>query len=150
MIELITGSSFFWTALTVCAYCIGVACQKKWKKAFLNPILIGAGLLMMIISVGGVSVEDYQKNTKLISWLLTPATICLAISFAEQLSSLKGNLVAVFMGVLAGTVCSIFSVWAMAKGLGLTDAMTASLLPKNVTSAIGVPLCQRPRPGQWD
>ena len=143
MIELLSGSSFFWTALTVGAFCLGTVCQKKWKKAFLNPIIIGAALIMLILTVTGIPVEAYQQNTRLLSWLLTPATICLAISFAEQIRGLKKHLPAVFAGVLAGTVCSIFAVGAMAKALGLSQAMTASLLPKSVTSAIGVALCEQ-------
>lgn len=143
MRELLMDSSFFCVALTIGCFCIGAVCQQKWKKAVFNPIIIGAGLVMLVLAAADVPVEKYQQNTSLLSWLMTPATICLAISFAEQIRTLKAHLGAVIAGVAAGTVCSILCVAAMAKAFGLSDALIWSLLPKSVTTAIGVALSEQ-------
>ena len=47
------------------------------------------------------------------------------------------------MGVTAGTVASIGAIWAMSKAFGLDGALTASMLPKSVTTAIGVVLSEQ-------
>lgn len=143
MRELLIDSSFFCMVLTIGCFCIGTVCQKKWKKAVFNPIIIGAGLVMLVLVVTGVPVESYQENIRLLNWLMTPATICLAISFAEQIRTLKAHLGAVIAGVVAGTVCSILCVAALAKAFGLSDLMIWSLLPKSVTTAIGVALSEQ-------
>lgn len=143
MTDMLADSSFFCIALTIGAFCIGSACQKKWKLAILNPILIGAALVMLTLTALRIPVETYQENCRLLNWLMTPATICLAISFAEQLEGLKKHLPAIVMGVLAGTVCSLCSVAALAKAFGLNRALTCSLLPKSVTTAIGVALSEQ-------
>lgn len=143
MRELLNSSSFFSVALTIGCFSLGSFCQQKWKKAVFNPIIIGAALVMLVLTVADIPVETYQENTKLLTWLMTPATICLAISFAEQIRGLKQHLPAVLAGVLAGTVCSIFCVAAMSKAFGLSEAMTWSLLPKSVTTAIGVALSEQ-------
>lgn len=143
MREFICGSSYFCVALTVGAFCIGSACQKKWKLAILNPILIGAGIVALTLLAFDIPVERYQENCRIISYLITPATICLAISFAEQLQTLKRHIPAIVVGVLAGSLCSIGSIAIMAKAFGLSEALTNSLLPKSVTTAIGVVLSEQ-------
>lgn len=143
MREFLCGSSYFCVALTVGAFCIGSACQKKWRLAILNPILIGAGIVALTLLAFDIPVERYQENCRIISYLITPATICLAISFAEQLQTLKRHIPAIVVGVLAGSLCSIGSIAIMAKALGLSDALTNSLLPKSVTTAIGVVLSEQ-------
>lgn len=143
MTELLTGSGFFAIGLTVAAFCVGQACQKKWKKAIFNPILIGAALVMLILWLLDVPVAQYQADCAPLTYLLTPATICLAIGFYQQLQRLKRHLLAILVGVVGGTLSSLLSVWLMAKWFGFQDALTVSLLPKSVTSAIGVALSEQ-------
>jgi predicted murein hydrolase (TIGR00659 family) len=143
MTELLTGSGFFAIGLTVAAFCVGQACQKKWKKAIFNPILIGAALVMLILWLLDVPVAQYQADCAPLTYLLTPATICLAIGFYQQLQRLKRHLPAILVGVVGGTLSSLLSVWLMAKWFGFQDALTVSLLPKSVTSAIGVALSEQ-------
>ncbi len=143
MIELMTDNSFFFITLTVAAFCVGSACQRKWKMALLNPILIGSGIVMLTLTILKTPASDYQTACKPLSYLMTPATICLGISFAEQVQKLKKHLPAVAAGVLLGTICSLGGVSVMARLLGLNEVLTASLLPKSVTTAIGVVLSEQ-------
>ena len=136
--EILSGSGFFAVALTVMAFCIGLACQKKWKKAVFNPIMIGAALVMLTLWALDIPVEQYQQDCKPLSYLLTPATICLAIAFYEQLQKLKKHLLAILIGVTGGTLSSLLSVWLMSKWFGFNEVLTTSLLPKSITTAIGV------------
>ena len=62
MHEFLSSSSFFAVAITVSAFCIGAVCQSKWKKAILNPILIGAALVMLTLWVLDIPVEQYQQD----------------------------------------------------------------------------------------
>ena len=65
--------------LTLGAYQVGLLCQKKLRSPLANPILIAVGLVILFLLVSGMEPEVYQKGTTSISWLMTPATICLAI-----------------------------------------------------------------------
>jgi len=143
MNEILLSSSFFAVALTVIAFCIGAACQRKWKKAILNPILIGAALVMLTLWALDIPVEQYQADCKSLSFLMTPATICLAIAFYEQLQKLKKHLPAILIGVTAGTLASLLSVWLLSKLFAFSEVLTISLLPKSITSAIGVVLSEQ-------
>ena len=142
MTDFLNASSFFCAALTLVAFAFASACQKKWKLAILNPIVLAAAVIIVLLKVLDIPNEVYQAGCSAMTFLLTPATICLAISFYDQFNALKSHLPAVAAGVLAGTVASLGSIWLMARIFGLDQALTASLLPKSVTTAIGMALSQ--------
>lgn len=142
MHEVVSGSSFFAVALTLVSFSLASICQKKWKLAILNPILLSGAAVIAVLKLLGISNETYQSGCAFLSFLLTPATICLAVSFYEQFQNLKRHLLAVTVGVLAGTAASIGSVWVLAKVFHLDRALTLALLPKSITTAIGVVLSQ--------
>ena len=140
MTEFVNSSSFFCVCLTLIAFCAASALQRKWKLAVLNPIVLSAAVIIAVLKILDISNETYQAGCQILTFLLTPATICLSISFFEQFRNLKKHLPAVAAGVCAGTVASIGAVWAMSRIFGLDRALMASMLPKSVTTAIGVAL----------
>ena len=140
MTEFIQSSSFFCVALTLVAFCAASALQKKWKLSVLNPIVLSAAAVMVALKVLQIPNTVYQAGCQILSFLLTPATICLSISFYEQFQNLKKHLGAVTAGVVAGTVASLGAVWGLSRVFGLDRALLASMLPKSVTTAIGVAL----------
>ena len=142
MYDFLSSSSFFAVTLTLVAFAFGSACQKKWKWAFLNPILIAAAVIIAVLKLLDIPNSVYQSGCTFLSYLLTPATICLAISFYDQFQKLKSHLAAAVLGILAGTIASIGTIWTMAQIFRLDAAITGSLLPKSVTTAIGVALSQ--------
>ena len=140
MTDFFRSSSFFCVALTLIAFCAAAALQKKWKLAIFNPILLSAAAVIVVLKVLDIPNETYQAGCQILSFLLTPATICLSISFYEQFQNLKKHLLAVSTGVVAGTVASIGAVWALSRIFDLDSSLLASMLPKSVTTAIGVAL----------
>ena len=129
-------------ALTVGVYQFGLWIQKKLRSPLFNPILISVVLILGFLALTGMDVATYQAGMGAISWMLTPATICLAIPLYQQFSALKKQLPAIFAGIAAGTVASLVFVLGWSLLLGYDDALMMSLLPKSVTSAIGVPLAE--------
>lgn len=143
MLDLLTASPFFCLGLTLVTFCFGTACQNRWKKAYLNPILISAALVMVVLYVLDIPVEKYRQDCSSLTLLMTPATICLGISFYEQLQNLKKHLPAILAGVLCGAVASLLSVWLLCRFFGFDQTLTVSFLPKSVTAAIGVVLSEQ-------
>ena len=140
--DFLFSSSYFYVLLTFVAFSLGSLCQKHLKLAILNPILIGAVLVMAILKVLGISNQAYQSGCHILTYLLTPATICLAISFYRQFHELKHHLPIVAAGVLSGTLCGIASIYLLCRLFCLDRTLTLSLLPKSITAAIGVALSQ--------
>ena len=128
--------------LTLFAYRIGALCQKKFKLPIFNPILIGVIVVLAILTLTGMERKSYQDGVKLMSWLMTPATVCLAIPMYEQFQALRKNLKAILVGVGAGTLSCLTMLLVFFLLLGFDRNLSVSLLPKGITAAIGVSLSQ--------
>ena len=126
--------------LTLVAYQAGAAIQKRTRSALCNPILLAVVLVALFLFGSGMALEDYQEGMKNVSWLMTPATVCLAIPMYEQYQELKKSMRAMTIGIAAGSAACIVMVWGLCVLFGLSRTLTVTLLPKSVTSAIGVPL----------
>ena len=138
MTEFFSGSTLFAMLLTFGTYEVGRLIQKKTGVPALNPILIAAVLCGVVLVAVGMPNQVYQSNCEAFSWLLTPATVCLAIPLYAQFSRLRHDLPAILAGVIAGTFVSMGFVWVMARLCNLGDVLTASLLPKSITTAMGI------------
>lgn len=128
--------------LTLFAYQIGVQCQKKFKLPIFNPILIGMIVVIVTLSLIGLERKSYQEGVKLMSWLMTPATVCLAIPMYEQIQALRKNLRGILVGVSAGIISCLVILLVFAIILGFDRNLAVSLLPKGITAAIGVSLTE--------
>ena len=141
MTELLT-ISILPIVLTLFAYQIGALCQKKWKLPIFNPILIGVIVVLAVLSLTGMERKGYQEGVKLMSWLMTPATVCLAIPMYEQIQALRKNLKAILSGVAAGTLSCLTMLLIFFLLLKFDRNLSVSLLPKGITAAIGVSLSE--------
>lgn len=133
----------FPVVLTFGAFQIGLWCQKKWKTPLLNPVLIATVLVIGFLLATGYSNDTYQAGNALYQWLLTPATVCLALPLHRQLKILGKNLWAILAGITAGTITSLFCVFLLAKVFSLDRTLLVSLLPKSVTTAMGMALSEQ-------
>jgi predicted murein hydrolase (TIGR00659 family) len=140
MTEFLGDLSLFPLVLTMGAFQIGLWCQKKWHSPVFNPILIAVILVICILLLTGFPVEDYQAGTNCITWLLTPATVCLALPLYKQLKVLRKSLPAILTGVVAGTVSALISIIVLCRLFQLDTAISISLLPKSITTAMGLVL----------
>lgn len=138
MSELLGDSLFFGVAVSVLAYQVGMLVKKKWKLAVFNPLLISIILVIAVLLIFHVDYETYNEGAKYLSYLLTPATVCLAIPLYEQLEQLKKNVKAIVAGILSGVVTSLCSVLILALAFGLSHEEYVTLLPKSITTAIGM------------
>ena len=140
MHELLTSSAFFGAALSVGAYVLGMVLQKKFRIAIFNPLFISILVVIATLCLCGIEYDTYNASAKYLSYFLTPATVCLAIPLYEQLSLLKRNAAAIIAGILAGIISSALCILALALIFTLPHSMYITLLPKSITSAIGMDL----------
>mgnify|MGYP002571407691 len=131
-------SVFFGVSVSLAAYGIGVLLQKKFKFALFNPLLISVVLTIAVLLTAHISYDTFYEGAKYLSYLLTPATVCLAVPLYEKLSLLKSNWKAIFAGILSGVLTSLTVVLALALIFNLNHKMYVTLLPKSITTAIGM------------
>ncbi len=142
MQDMLTDSIFFGAVISLAAYEGGLLLKKKFKLAVLNPLLIGTICVMAILSLLDVEYSQYNESASYISYLLTPATVCLAVPLYRQLTLLKNNIKAVAGGIASGVLASLVSVFLLARLFGLDHEQYVTLLPKSITTAIGLGLSE--------
>lgn len=135
-------SMFAGVTLSLIAYLIGVLLKKKFKLGIFNPLLISIIVSIVVLLVGNIDYEVYNEGAKYLSWLLTPATICLAIPLYEQWKLLRKNYKAVILGIVAGVITSLVTVFVLSVIMGLSHEEYVTLLPKSITTAIGMGVSQ--------
>lgn len=138
MKEILCNSAYFGVTVSLIGYGAGIMLKKKFKYAFLNPLLISIIFVIGVVMLCGVDYESYENSAQYLSYLLTPATVCLAVPLYQQMTLLKKNLAAVACGILAGVLASLGSVLLLAFLFGLEHDVYVTLLPKSITTAIGM------------
>lgn len=136
------SSPFFGITLSVAAFWVGVRIQRRTGLVVCNPLLIAIVLIAGVLLIFRIPYEAYNAGGAIIQLFLAPATACLAVSIYGKLALLKQYWLPIVVGCTAGVLASMGSVYALCRLFGLDDAMTASLLPKSVTTPIAVSLSE--------
>lgn len=131
-------SMFFGVFLSLICYFIGMLLKKKLKLAIFNPLLIAIILVIIFLVIFKVDYTTYEQGSKYLSYFLTPATVALAITLYEQITLLKKNWLAICVGISSGVLTSLVSIFILAKIFSLSHEEFVTLLPKSITTAIGM------------
>ncbi len=140
--NLLQQSTFMGAAISLITYFVGMELKKKLKHSLLNPLLLSIVFTIIFLLVSKVSYDTYYEGAKYISYLLTPATVCLAIPLYEQFEVLKNNWKAITIGVTAGVLTSLVTILVMAILFHFSHQEYVTFLPKSITTAIGMSLSE--------
>ncbi|MCI8530595.1 MAG: LrgB family protein [Lachnospiraceae bacterium] len=143
MREALMQSVFFGMVISLLCYQIGLAVQKKTKLAIANPLLLSVIIIIGILMILDIDYDSYYNGAKYIQYFLTPATVSLAIPLYRQLRYIKRYPLAVFGGIASGVLMAMGSIFVMALAFGLTHEQYVSLLPKSITTAIGIGITEK-------
>ena len=138
MTQFMSNSLFFGAAISLIAYEAGLLLKRKFKMAIFNPLLIAIIAVIAVLCLLHIDYDTYNQSGQYISYLLTPATVCLAVPLYQQMELLKKNLKAVVIGIVSGVLASLVSVLILAKLFRLSHEQYVTLLPKSITTAIGM------------
>lgn len=142
MKNIICNSAFFGAFVSIAAFEAGLFIKKKFKFPIFNPLLIAIILVIAFLLIFHIDYKTYYDGAKYISYLLTPATVCLAIPVYQKLEMLKNNWKAIIIGVVSGVLSSLGGVFFLCRIFGFTHQQYVTLLPKSITTAIGMGISQ--------
>lgn len=138
MEELLQDSLFAGVMLSFLIYELGVRLRRKFNYALINPLLIAIIVIIGLLVLFDIDYETYNAGARYLSYFLTPATVCLAVPLYEQVELLKKNAGAILAGILSGALTSAVCVLVLSALLGLSHKEYVTLLPKSITTAIGM------------
>lgn len=136
--EAFHNSVFFGVTVSIVAYGLGCLLKNKFKLAIFNPLLISIIITILILLVSHIDYDTYYTGAKYLSYLLTPATVCLAVPLYEKLELLKSNWKAILAGILSGVLTTLCCILVMSLIFGLSHEEYITFLPKSITTAIGM------------
>ncbi|MFA9397870.1 MAG: LrgB family protein [Clostridiaceae bacterium] len=139
MNDLIT-SPVFSVLASLIAYEIGLYIKRKAKLSIFNPLLIAIIILIIFLTKFNIKYEDYNKGGQLISFFLYPATVALALPMYKKFSLFKKNAIPILIGITSGTISGILCVIFLSKIFGFSNILIKSLIPKSITTPIGIAL----------
>ena len=129
--------------LSLLAFEAGLFLNRKTRIALFNPLLTAILLVIVFLKAFGISLESYNKGGNIISFFLGPATVILAVPLYKQINLLKANLIPIVVGIAAGCVTAIGSIYLFCRLFGMDADLTASLIPKSVTTPIGLEISRQ-------
>jgi len=135
-------AAFFGVLVSLASYGLGVLLKKKFKLGIFNPLLIAIAATIAFLLVFDLDYQKYTSAANTVSFFLTPATVCLAVPLYKQFRLLRENYKAIIAGITAGVVSSLLTVFVMCLVLRLDHTAYVTLLPKSITTAIGMVLSE--------
>ena len=113
MISLLENSVYIGVFLSIATFWLGMYLQQKFRSPVLNPLLVSTVLMIGFIKFTGYDYATMDRSLQYINYLLTPATICLAVPLYEQMKTLKNNMSAIFLGIFSGVLSSLVSIFPL-------------------------------------
>ncbi len=138
MSEFLSQSAYFGVMISILGYGLGALLKKRIKSPLVNPLLISIVLTIAALLLLKIDYQSYYSGAQHLSWLLTPATVALAVPLYEKFELLKHNAAAIFAGIFAGVLSSLGSVLGLAALFGFSHEEYVTFLPKSITTAIGM------------
>ncbi len=143
MTEFLSNSIYFGAVISLFAYFLGEYIKRKTKIAHINPLLISVVITILFLTTFKIPYSKYQSVTRFLHNLLTPVTVCLAVPLYEKLQLLKKNFIAIISGIISGIISSVACVLFIALLFNLSHTEYVTLLPKSITTAIGIGLSEK-------
>lgn len=144
MNDYIAFSAYFGAALTLIIYVVSFRISDRIGHPLANPILICLALLIGALLIFDIDYDAYNQSARYITYLLTPATACLALPLYRQIQKLREYPLAIVAGILTGVAVNALCVLAVALVFQLGHYDFVTLIPKSVTGAVGMPLAEEP------
>lgn len=143
MIDAALSHPYVGMIVSIAAYGAGAWVKAKTKSPLANPLLVSSVLVIAAIHVSPLTLAQYRNGGEVITMLIVPATVVLAIQIDRQWSVLRANAAPILVGCVVGSLVSMASIWVLCRWFGIEDTVTLSLLPKSVTTAISIELSEK-------
>ena len=138
MDKIFVETMYFGIVLSLLSYWIAVQIRKKFPYPLFNPLLMSALISIAVLSLFHINFDTYNQGAQMITFLLTPSTVCLAVPMYKQSQILMKHLDAILLSLLSGCLAGLLSITVLCLLLNASHTLLFSLLPKSITTAIAI------------
>ena len=141
--QQITASSWI-MLLSVTGFWLGMSIYRRSSgKPLLHPLIIGTPFIAILLVLMSVDFDQYYKANGLLSWLLGPATVALAVPLSKYLKQMSKVIPILTIAVLFGGFFAAVSALSLALWLTSEPIMMLSIAAKSVTTPIAMVITQQ-------
>lgn len=142
MNEFFMNSAYFGIVLSLLCYWAALWVASKVKSTLCSPILVASAMIIAVLLVLKVDYATFDKGASYLTYFLNPSTVCLAVPLYRQFQVLKSNIKAILLGITAGCIACMITIVGLAAVFSFGPELTASVLPKSITTAIAIGLSE--------
>ncbi len=132
------SNDYFLLTLTFGVYFLAKLVRKLLRLPIFNPILVSIAFMICFLMVAHVDYDTYRVSGSKIDFWLKPAVVSLGVPLYKQLSSIRHEMIPIFMSQLVGCLVGIVSVVTLAQYFGASREVVLSLAAKSVTTPIAM------------
>jgi predicted murein hydrolase (TIGR00659 family) len=127
---MITVYSIF---LTIIVYKLSRWFGQRYSSPLTSPVFLSTLIIIILLVLSHISYQEYIPAKKIMTYLLGPATVALAVPIYKNRNLIAKNMIAASLGLLIGTITTIASAIIIAKCLYFSRLLIVSLTIKSVT-----------------
>ena len=114
---MIVATTVACIALTLAAYALSRRVNARVPGPFTTPVFFSTALIVGCLLCAGLTPTDYDPAKRILTLLLGPATVALAVPLYKNAAALKRDLWPALLGILAGIVATVvcavvLALWA--------------------------------------
>ena len=140
-ITIVAVTSFSVT-MTVGAYTLSLWARKRYPSPLTTPVLFSTVIVIAILLGAGISFADYKPAKDIMTFLLGPATVALALPLYKNRQAFFSNIVPAGCGLVVGSLGTMIIAGLTARILGFTQLLTSSIAIKSTTVPIAVEIAK--------
>jgi putative effector of murein hydrolase len=132
-----------WLALTLLAYGVALLARRRWHTPLLQPTLVAMLLVAGVLLAAGVGYDRYAHGTGVISALLGPAVVAMAVPLHRERETLRRHGRALLLGAASGAASSAAFGLVAARLLHLAPAWALAVTSRSATSPVSIAVADR-------
>lgn len=129
-------------ALSIGAYRLSITVRKRWVHPLTTPVLFTTSIIVAVLLVSRISLAQYKPSQDILTFLLGPATVALALPLYRNRAAFMREIVPALSGLIVGTVVTISVAVVSARMFGLDRVLQSTVAVKSVTVAFAVDIAR--------
>jgi len=121
--------------------CYGLATY-SYKRcrghALATPLLLSSVLASICLFYMEIDIQQYGHGAQLLTWLLGPVTILLAVPLYQQLSQARNQLAMICLPVIAGGLSAPLLAYLLIDIFELEPGLKLAMLTKSITTPLAL------------
>ena len=132
----------FVIALTIVAYVVSREIFLRTRVTLLNPVFVSTIVIILVLFAFGIRGDQYQPGRELMTLLLGPATVALAVPLYRHRRLLVTYWTSIALGIVCGSVATIVTVVLFARWVSLDRMLVLAVAPKSVTTPVAIDIAR--------